>query len=656
VGSSTASGTGGAGGTTSAGGSNSGTSGGSHAPDGGYYNLGMNMPSINYYNNTPIYADVTLQMSGNNGPWDSQADSSVAAPLDATGAPTIAASAGWTADYPSGQYALTWDGTGSFDFQSGQKLGTVTSTTSNGVQHNSATLTVTQGATTVSNPDSPPWNAVKVTPPVTNIHLMVPTALQSSDGLFLQPFLDQLRPFSTARFMWALNVINLYNGPSVVNWSQRTWPSSGSRGGTPQGMAYEDIIAFANTGKDVWINVPNWATDDYVCRMARLFHYGEPGDMSNSACSTTAASSAPAGAVAINANSKIYLEYSNELWNWDYSVTADLDCMANGVAPPGHTCTILPDGGNTETLSDGGVIVVPTSAIALAALDDPSLPWTSYASNQYYRGTEMGLVLTKRDNDIFKAVFGGAASQIQTVYNTQSGYAAEADPGFVFMVAAYGSVTGSVDDMAVAPYFNIQSDTADAGAGCYDCSLDSIFQDFSNTILNPDAGSNGSSIESYLQQDVTEAKKYGLPIVAYEGGQGLSGSNPLLITAQFDPRMYAATQQYFQLWDQLIGRDRLFNYFTFTGACGTFGCWGALLNGLDPGLQKWDALMPLTRPLGDANLDGVVNSLDCTILQANYGQPGMWWEQGDFNHDGTVNATDLAIMNANISGAQCTAP
>jgi hypothetical protein len=620
--------------------------------------MGINLGSIYYASNTAIYADVTLQMCGNDGPWDSSVDAG-AAPLDATGAPLVAATSGWTGDYPSGQYTLTWDGTGTLSF--GSSLGKVTSTTSNGVQHNSAPLTVTQtlGAVPVTGFGSssyPPWNLVKATPPVTNIHLMIPTALQSTDGFFVQQFLDQMQPFSTARFMWALNVINLYNGPSVVNWSQRTWPSAGSRGGTLQGMAYEDIIQFANdTGKNVWINVPNWATDDYVCRMARLFRYGEPSDMSNSPCSTSAPSSAPAGAVAINPNSQIYLEYSNELWNWDYSVTADLDCMANGIPPPGHTCTTIP-GVNTQTLSDGGTMIVPTSAIALAALNNPAIPWTTYASNFWDRGTEMGLVLTKRDNDIFKAVFGSAASQIHTVYNTQCAYPAEADPGFAFMVSAYGSVTGSVDEMAVAPYFNIQSDTADAGAGCYSCSVDNIFDDFTSVTLNPDAGANKSSIVNWLQQDITEAQKYGLDIVAYEGGQGLSGNNLNFLTAQFDPRMYAATQESFQLWDQLIGRDHLFDYFTFDGSCGTFGCWGALVNQYDPGSQKWDALMPLTRPLGDANLDGVVNDLDCAILQANYGQSGMWWEQGDFNHDNVVNDLDLAILNAHITGPQCTAP
>ncbi|MHB8417803.1 MAG: dockerin type I repeat-containing protein [Myxococcales bacterium] len=652
-------------GTTSAGGGSSGGSastggpGGGPSPgnnailgDGGYYNLGMNLPSIIYWNNTAIYADVTLQMCGNRGPWDTS-NPDAPAPLDATGAPTVAASSGWPSDYPSGSYTLTWDGTGSLTFHSGGVLGPVTSVVDGGLQHNTATVTVTQKLTQTSDATAEYWNQVTATPPVTNIHWMAPPSLQSADGRFMQPFLDRLQPFTTLRFMWTLNTID----STVVNWSQRTWPSSGSRGATLQGMAYEDVVALANdTGKNVWINLPAWATDDYVCRLARLLRYGEPGDRTDSTCDPAAPPSAPAGAVPLDPALQVYVEYSNEIWNWDYQETADLDCMANGVPPSGHVCTILPDGGNTAALGDGGVLVVPTSAVARAALADPSIPWTPYAANLWNRGTEMGFVLTKRDGDIFKQVFGSQAGRIHNVYNLQSAYPAEANAGLSFMVSAYGSVSGSIDALAVAPYFNIPADTADAGEGCFDCTVDDIFQEIGGAVLGSDAGPEGSQIASWLQQDLAQARKYGVQLVAYEGGEGLAGKSSNLITAQFDPRMYAATQAALQLWDRIVGRGQLFTYFTYDGSCGTFGCWGALLNGEDVGQQKWDALMPLVRPVGDANLDGTVDSVDCAIVQGNLGKSGMWWMEGDFNHDGQVDAEDLSLLNENIGGPPCQPP
>ncbi|MGA2442204.1 MAG: autotransporter-associated beta strand repeat-containing protein, partial [Tepidisphaeraceae bacterium] len=59
--------------------------------------------------------------------------------------------------------------------------------------------------------------------------------------------------------------------------------------------------------------------------------------------------------------------------------------------------------------------------------------------------------------------------------------------------------------------------------------------------------------------------------------------------------------------------------------------------------------------LGDANLDGLVNAADFTILAANFNQPVTGWDLGDFNYDGLVNAADFTDLAANfnqsVSGA-----
>jgi len=63
--------------------------------------------------------------------------------------------------------------------------------------------------------------------------------------------------------------------------------------------------------------------------------------------------------------------------------------------------------------------------------------------------------------------------------------------------------------------------------------------------------------------------------------------------------------------------------------------------------------------LGDANLDGLVNAADFTILAANFNQPVTSWDQGDFNYDGIVNAADFTDLAANfnqsVSGADVSA-
>jgi hypothetical protein len=49
--------------------------------------------------------------------------------------------------------------------------------------------------------------------------------------------------------------------------------------------------------------------------------------------------------------------------------------------------------------------------------------------------------------------------------------------------------------------------------------------------------------------------------------------------------------------------------------------------------------------IGDANLDGFVNVADKSLLDANFGQSGGWF-QGDFNYDGVVNVADKSLLDA----------
>ncbi len=51
--------------------------------------------------------------------------------------------------------------------------------------------------------------------------------------------------------------------------------------------------------------------------------------------------------------------------------------------------------------------------------------------------------------------------------------------------------------------------------------------------------------------------------------------------------------------------------------------------------------------LGDANLDGIVNSEDFTPFSASVGKSG-FWDNGDFNYDGTVNSEDFTPFSANL--------
>lgn len=108
---------------------------------------------------------------------------------------------------------------------------------------------------------------------------------------FYSEFLNKISPFTVLRFMdWG----HTNNNPNV-NWSDRLTPGNFTYGGE-NGVPYEIMIQLANqTGKDVWICVPHAASNDYITQMATLFRNQ------------------------LNPGLKIYLEYSNEVWNWIFS-------------------------------------------------------------------------------------------------------------------------------------------------------------------------------------------------------------------------------------------------------------------------------------------------------------------------------------------------
>ena len=131
---------------------------------------------------------------------------------------------------------------------------------------------------------------------ITNIKLMRPISPGSTTSYdpsvtFTQPIENLVSDFSVVRMMDATGS----NGSDVNgSWAGRRLPDYASQAavGPSKGMAWEYAIQFWNeTGKDAWVNIPYTADDDYVTQLATL--------LKNT----------------LNPGVKIYVEYSNELWN-----------------------------------------------------------------------------------------------------------------------------------------------------------------------------------------------------------------------------------------------------------------------------------------------------------------------------------------------------
>ncbi len=111
---------------------------------------------------------------------------------------------------------------------------------------------------------------------------------------YLPNFEELISTFKTLRFMdWAFT-----NNHPISNWTNRTSPNFHTQAIWEQGVAWEHLIDLANYfQKDIWINVPHLANENYSSQMATLFRNE------------------------LNEDLTIYLEYSNECWNWIFDQT-----------------------------------------------------------------------------------------------------------------------------------------------------------------------------------------------------------------------------------------------------------------------------------------------------------------------------------------------
>jgi hypothetical protein len=136
---------------------------------------------------------------------------------------------------------------------------------------------------------------------IRNIHVIRPGFEGIWQATKFSPLLlEKLQPFGTLRFMDWTNT----NGQTDSAWGDRILNSS--RTYTKNGVAWEETIRLCNTlGKNLWINIPHLATDDYVTKLAQMVY--------NS----------------LEPHLTVYVEYSNEVW--DKQTTGGKYAQAQGL-------------------------------------------------------------------------------------------------------------------------------------------------------------------------------------------------------------------------------------------------------------------------------------------------------------------------------------
>jgi len=334
----------------------------------------------------------------------------------------------------------------------------------------------------------------------------------NSDTIIFYPvFLSKARAYSVLRFVdWMLA-----NNSPVKYWSQRTLVSNRTWGNESSGVPVEVMVELANRlGAHPWFTLPHQSDDAYAQNFAQLVK------------------------AKLNPDLRVYVEYSNEVWNWGFAQA--------------------------------------TYANEQGKLQNPPINHLQYYA---LRARALG--------EIFKNVLG--LQRVVAVLGAQAfglgGGAMELD----YLKARFGNAIG-VDALAIAPYFGVTPDATSAGTYTA-MTLDALFNYVRTQVLQ--------SVNTQMKNYRILANNYGLPLIAYEGGQHLVGANEaknndqltaLFIAFNRDPRIKQLYLDYLALW-KAAGGQLLVHYYD-VGEFNRFGSWGALerVAQLRTAAPKFDAL------------------------------------------------------------------
>lgn len=495
------------------GGGSGSASGGSHPAPPAQAPLGVGLEGVTDWAKARMFADLVKgsRRFGSPGtPWDE------AAPVDAQGWPT--ADFGvvlWTG--MDGQHGYGGTYRVSYKGPAGVVASAVASAATFGpVTRNATTGVCTQDMTVAEGQDQLMVAFTGTGGGLRDLAILRPG--EPSGQVFGSAFLGLVRPFQVLRCM---DVLHTNNNP-VVTWGDRA-QSTDAQWSSDRGVPWEVLFQLSKeTGKDLWVNIPHQADDAYLHQLALL-----------------AKAQLPAGRA-------LYVEYSNEVWNWQFDQA--------------HWA-----------FDRAGV---------LAAAPGSPLTWDGETNPGYWHWRFVALRL-KQVSDAFRAVFGDSAmgTRIRPVLAGQIVQPPVLRTGLEMIQGVYGAPKQFFYGVAGAPYFNL----GDADLRT-DLTEDDVIAALSATVASmPTACA--------YDENVALGVWYGLPFLAYEGGPDTFGPNNAAakLASASDPRMQAICATFLNDW--YAHGFSLFNWFTLTsGWGGEYGTWGLTQDPTVTSTPKLEAL------------------------------------------------------------------
>lgn len=345
---------------------------------------------------------------------------------------------------------------------------------------------------------------------------------------FNPDWLEKIRDVRVLRFMdWMAT-----NNSGQVTWADR--PRVEDATFTTHGVPVEIMVELANeVGADAWFTLPHMADDDYIRQFASYVRDH------------------------LNPDLKAYVEYSNEVWNWQFA-------QATWAAEQARARW-------GEGVGDG---------------------WVQFAG---LRAAQMAQIWTD--------VFGSEAEdRLVRVIATQTGWLGLEEgllnaPSWQAEDSANRPPFESFDAYAVTGYFGVGGDADEHSnriLGWLDQGEDYATERLLEELRND---SVASLIDRYFPYHADVAEKHGLDMIMYEGGTHVVGfanwTENQRLTDFYTSFNY--TEGVADLYrDVLDGWDaaggKLFNAFVDVSKPSRWGSWGHLRH-LDDKNPRWQALM-----------------------------------------------------------------
>lgn len=332
---------------------------------------------------------------------------------------------------------------------------------------------------------------------IKNLKIMRPLTPGSTQSyptttLFSDQIKNLVSKFQVIRFMDFFAT----NSNGLTTWSERSLPSDASfqqrkvysftQAGvdykTDVGGCYEYAIMLCNeTGKDFWLNIPLKADDAFITKLAQLIKYGSDGV--NPYTSTQANPLYPP----LNSNIKVYVEYSNEVWNTAYGFRQ---------SDQNHDLAIAEvNAGNSPLNYDGST------------------------NDWFWAWRRVGKRIVECSN-IFRSVFGDAAmmTQIRPILMGQQTYITVESESLMLIDQVYGKISQWCTNPHPVNYYLYGA----GGAGYYG-------PDNQSTTLTIDNMWTSATMDinnwiTTCKEETARVKAFGLKRICYEGGPSLENS------------------------------------------------------------------------------------------------------------------------------------